>query len=717
MNGRRALKLCLSLFIGLVLIVSGASGQTRVYRQTNLVSDIPGAFTNPDVFMQNPWGIAFGPGQPFFIPVTARGQVRFYDPTGNNVFPFAFRILPSAADLSRSRPTGIVFNPNAQDFILGGIASQYVVVSQDGTISGWADEDGDLPTFATLGRDDSSSGAVYTGVSILNPVCCREFLAVADFHNGRIQTLDTHLNLTAVTGNFSDPDLPPGYAPFNIQQIGTQVFVIYALQDEAKHDPVAGAGNGIVDIFDQEGRFVRRFATGGSLNAPWGITVASTEFGQFSSDILISNSGDGTISAFDATTGNFAGQIQDGDGKLIENSGIRALTFRPDGLGDPNTLYFAAGLFNGQAGLFGAITAGLVSTTQVSASPSRIESGDTVSVTANVAAGTDIPGNPVGEVAFQIDGGPISSAPLVDGAVRFDIALQGAGNHIIAARYSGDSNFLSSDSQAEVRVEDHSTTVTLTAPAAAAPGEAVRLLATITSPGGIPTGTITFRDGTIDLGAVPLDATGVATLTVNNLAAGAHSLAAEYSGDGVFRGSTSATVTTTIANKDFTVAAAPSAATVVAGQSATFSLTVTPAGGFANNVTFSCAPVTGITCTFDPPMVTPANGTANTMLTVTTSANVIQFGLLVHEPIGPAFVLATLAMLSLVVWQSRKFPRLRASMLTAGGVLAVLALSAGLGGCGGYNNTAQANRGTATINVTAQSGALSHATTVSVTVQ
>jgi hypothetical protein len=145
-------------------------------------------------------------------------------------------------------------------------------------------------------------------------------------------------------------------------------------------------------------------------------------------------------------------------------------------------------------------------------------------------------------------------------------------------------------------------------------------------------------------------------------------------------------------------------------------LTVTPAGGFASNVTFSCAPVTGITCTFNPATVTPVNGAANTTLTVTTSANVAQFGLTPHRPIGLIYFFATLSLLSLLVRHRRKFPRLRASFLTATTVLAIVALSAGLGGCGAYNST-PANRGTATINVVAQSGNISHTTTVSVTVQ
>jgi uncharacterized protein (TIGR03118 family) len=157
-------------------------------------------------------------------------------------------------------------------------------------------------------------------------------------------------------GSFKDEDLPLGYAPFNIQQIGAEVFVTYAVQDAAGTNPVVAAGNGIVNVFDQEGRFIRRFASNGPLNAPWGIVQASANFGRFSNDILIGNFGDGTINAFDPATGNFIGQMKDASGKVITNPGLWALVFRSDGVGDPNTLYFTAGSSGENHGLFGAIS-------------------------------------------------------------------------------------------------------------------------------------------------------------------------------------------------------------------------------------------------------------------------------------------------------------------------------------------------------------------------
>ena len=67
---------------------------------------------------------------------------------------------------------------------------------------------------------------------------------------------------TEIEGDFTDPNLPDGFAPFGIQNINGDLFVTYALQNEEKHDDVAGPGNGFVDIFDTNGHFLRRFASG-----------------------------------------------------------------------------------------------------------------------------------------------------------------------------------------------------------------------------------------------------------------------------------------------------------------------------------------------------------------------------------------------------------------------------------------------------------------------
>ncbi len=493
-----------------------------------------------------------------------------------------------------------------------------------------------------------------------------------------------------------------------------QVFVAYALQDAVKHDPIVGVGNGIVSIFDMDGNFVRRFATGGALNAPWGITKASASFGPFSNDILIGNVGDGNINAFDPSSGQLVGVLVDGDGTNIAEVGLHGLVFRPDGFGDPNTLYFASQINNENDGLLGGITAGLVSTIRISVPNTAVSTNATI--TANVAPGPGNTGSPTGTVTFLDGSTRLGSVPLVSGSASLDAIFADAGIHAITAQYSGDRIFLPRSERIPLQVTGIATTSTLIAPADATPGSTIILTANINSDGGIPTGQVAFLDGTTNLGTSPLNGSGVAVLRISILAPGTHSLTAAYSGDEKFDVSTSSVVTLNIASPDFSLSATPSSASVIAGQSAQFMLTVSPGGGFANGVSFSCAPVTGVTCNFNPSTVTPASGAASTTLTVTTSATVSRYGLLMPDQIGPWTLLVAIVLFGLGMWRARKFPSVRVSPLAAS-VAIIIAIGLAVGGCGGYASTSQANRGTATIMVTAQAGTVSHTTTVSVTVQ
>lgn len=326
------------------------------FHQSNLVADTPGTATHTDPGLLNPWGVAFEPGQAFFTANNGRGNAKVFDPSGAGAIPIEFGIPIPSGGVSPSAPTGVVFNPVTEDFLVRGTPGQFLFASEDGTISTWASINGNNPSFALLARDDSRSGFAYTGLAIVTPQCCREYLAVAEFHDGFIATYDASFNLLTTSGSFKDENLPAGFVPFNIQQIGNQVFVTYALQDASGTNPVIGVGNGIVDIFDQEGTFIRRFATNGPLNAPWGIVQASANFGEFSNDILIGNFGDGIINAFDPTTGNLVGQVKDSTGNVIINLGLWALVFRADGVGSANTLYFTAGGSGQRQGLFGTIS-------------------------------------------------------------------------------------------------------------------------------------------------------------------------------------------------------------------------------------------------------------------------------------------------------------------------------------------------------------------------
>jgi uncharacterized protein (TIGR03118 family) len=166
----------------------------------------------------------------------------------------------------------------------------------------------------------------------------------------------TGFYVPAITdGGFLDPDMPKGYAPFGIQNIDGNLFVTYALQNGPKHDDVAGHGLGFVDVFDTDGHLLRRFASRGPLNSPWGVARASYDFGTFSGDILVGNFGDGHINAFDSD-GNFLDTIRGCDNKPLLLDGLWTLTLGGGAKSSSDTLYFTAGPNQETDGLFGTIT-------------------------------------------------------------------------------------------------------------------------------------------------------------------------------------------------------------------------------------------------------------------------------------------------------------------------------------------------------------------------
>lgn len=329
--------------------------QSNNYRQVNLVSGVAGLGLNVDPALHGPWGLAFSTGQPIRVANNKAGSFRSYDATGRSLIYAGKVALPVGSTAAHSDPTGIAANSTGLFAPRGSLASPFLFATEDGTISGeYADTQGNILASTILAIDNSSRGAVYTGIAVLTPGCCAPFLAVADFHGGFIDTFTGSFDPLSPPGNFTDPNLPARYSPYNLNIVGDQVFVAYALQNAAADAPTLGAGNGIVDVYDLSGNFVRRFASNGVLNAPWGIVKASENFGAFSGDILIGNAGDGAINAFDSVTGAFLGQLKDGSGNAIVNPDLHGMVFGDGVAGERDTLYIAAGLSG--ASLFGAIS-------------------------------------------------------------------------------------------------------------------------------------------------------------------------------------------------------------------------------------------------------------------------------------------------------------------------------------------------------------------------
>ena len=345
MKQNHAVLIILVLSLG---FVTGAVAQTNSYQQTNLVSDVAGMASHTDPKLINPWGISFFPGQPFWVADNNSGYSTLYDATGASQQPTVLIPLPAGGP-GFATPTGTVIN-STSGFIVGTGPSLFLFDTEDGTISGW----NGVGTNAILAVDRSTTGAVYKGLSLVNHNSA-DFLLATNFNSGQVEVFDHNFQMTSLTGRFTDPSLPAGFAPFGVQLIGAQVYVTYALQDSAKHDPISAPGNGFVSIFNQDGTFVKRFASNGTLNSPWGVVMTPASFGAFSNDILVGNFGDGTINAFDPTTGNFLGQLNNTGGTPLTNSGLWGLVFGAGGTGNPDTLYFTAGLAGEKHGLFGAI--------------------------------------------------------------------------------------------------------------------------------------------------------------------------------------------------------------------------------------------------------------------------------------------------------------------------------------------------------------------------
>lgn len=353
--------------VPVVLLVPPAMAGAQAggsYVQRNLVSDLPNIARFQDPNLVNAWGLSHSPAGAWRVSDNGTGLATSYKGNGMGVPPAVTIPLPGGGP--GGAPTGNVFNPTSRFAVSQGGASgpaQFLFATEDGTIAGW--NPAVDPAHALIAVDRSRVrqgkflGAVYKGLA-LGQDGPASFLFATDFRFGVVEQFDSQFRLVR---SFTDPvlaaDCPlPGqcFAPFGIQNIGGSLFVSFALQNQAHHDDVAGAGNGFVDVFDTGGTLIRRFAAGGALNSPWGLALAPAGFGTFSNDLLAGNFGDGRISAFDPATGAFLGQLRDPHGRPITINGLWGLAFGNGGLaGDTTTLFFASGLNDEADGLFGTI--------------------------------------------------------------------------------------------------------------------------------------------------------------------------------------------------------------------------------------------------------------------------------------------------------------------------------------------------------------------------
>jgi len=333
---------CLFVIVNAAILIALTSATAAAqYRVTNLVSNQAGLAKHQDASLVNAWGIAFAPTGPFWISDEGTGLSTVYNGTG--VKQSLVVTVPGASGQLIGSPTGIVFN-STSDFVvtqnsLSG-AAVFLFDTLDGTISGWS------PTVNanTAVVAATKPGALYTGLAI-GQNNGDNFLYAADNANNRVDVYDKTFTLV---NSFTDPALPAGSNPYNVQNIGGDLYVTFT----------NSSGGGVVDVFDTQGRFKKTFATGGTLKEPWGLAKSPSNFGKASNAILVGNLADGRINAYSSGNGKFIGQLRDTSGKIISIDGLWGLAF---GGGNPNNgkanqLFFTAGPNNYANGLFGVIT-------------------------------------------------------------------------------------------------------------------------------------------------------------------------------------------------------------------------------------------------------------------------------------------------------------------------------------------------------------------------
>ena len=357
-----------AFLLGAAGLTIPSAGAAPLYQVESLVTDDQDALAaegfgpanTVDPNLVNPWGVSFNPaGGPFWVSNQGTGTSTLYDgegtpfPTGS---PLVVNIPQSA--MQPTGPTGQVFNGTG-DFVLnsGGKTgpAAFIFANLDGSISAW-NGTGDPTQAVTVVPSGTTGPAAYTGLAT-GSTGGANYLYAANGATGQIDVFDADFNPVALTGDFVDPTVPAGLQPFNIQNIGGLLYITYAIPGQEALN--ADLGLGAVSVFAPDGTFIEQIASGGLLTSPWGITVAPDDFGEFSNALLVGNFNNeyGYILAYDFDTGDPLGAIRNPDGSLLTIPALWALIFGNGGIGgDPDDLYFAAGLTDELHGLFGEIS-------------------------------------------------------------------------------------------------------------------------------------------------------------------------------------------------------------------------------------------------------------------------------------------------------------------------------------------------------------------------
>jgi uncharacterized protein (TIGR03118 family) len=340
------------------------------YRQVNLVSDIPGlaAVTDPDLV--NSWGVSAtpgtdqAPGSALWVSDNEKDKTTLYTSGTATAVSKAGLVVT----ITSGAPTGQIANgdTNQNDFVVRDQAGHsgpaaFIFVSENGGIDGWNPNVGvaagaSAPSTVTEVAHASGAKAVYKGLAQAQAADGKTYLYATNFRSGRVEVYNSDFNPVVLPGGrFTDPFLPLGYAPFDIAEFAGKLYVTYAKPDADREDDVAGPGHGFVDVFSNNGTFLRRLASRGALNSPWGLALAPAGFGRFSGALLVGNFGDGHINAYNPVTGLPLGQLRGVDGRPIAIDGLWSLRFGNGKAAKTNELIFSSGPDDEAHGLLGKL--------------------------------------------------------------------------------------------------------------------------------------------------------------------------------------------------------------------------------------------------------------------------------------------------------------------------------------------------------------------------
>jgi uncharacterized protein (TIGR03118 family) len=337
-----------ALALGSAIAPAQAAPTANRFDQVNVVSDISGLAQIHDPKVVNAWGLARSPTSPLWVANNGSDTATLYSGNGTTT---AFAKVGLEVPVTNGAPTGQVFN-GGNSFVVGsppaGGPARFIFDSETGDITGW--NPAASPDAVVAAHSD---GAIYKGLALLQ-TASGPFLLAADFHHGRIDVFDGSWSHVNVGSAFTDPDIPAGYAPFDVFVSGSSVYVSYAKQDADAEDEIAGHNLGFVDKYTDFGQTVQRVASRGNLNAPWGMTIAPASFGRFAGSLLVGNFGDGKIGSY-TDNGDFLGFLRDRNNDVISIDGLWALLPGTANTGGTNAVWFSAGPDDESHGLVGVL--------------------------------------------------------------------------------------------------------------------------------------------------------------------------------------------------------------------------------------------------------------------------------------------------------------------------------------------------------------------------